>query len=144
MSFQNDLSCELRPLDFEQLTSRCLGHLELAERLLASFERRFPDDLSQIEASLQAGDLDRLVRLAHQLKGATGNVSATALHAVMQRLEETGRNRQVDALPAHLDEARQAWDRFKEYKTSLSWSPSSKARTPAQCPQKEENSPCAY
>src|SRR5205085_12588475 len=79
------------PLNFDQLVMRCMGRLELAQRLLASFERRFPLELSQIEQSLETGDLPTFVRQAHQLKGASANVSAPGLHAILKRIEEAGR-----------------------------------------------------
>src|SRR5687767_10019565 len=80
-----------QPLDFAQLVHRCMGRIELAERLLASFESRFPVDLSQVEQCVREGDATKLARLVHQLKGSAANVSAPELHAVMSRMEEAVR-----------------------------------------------------
>jgi HPt (histidine-containing phosphotransfer) domain-containing protein len=106
------------PLNFDQLVMRCMGRLELAQRLLTSFERRFPIELSQIEQCLETGDLPAFVRQTHQLKGASANVSAPALHAILKRIEEAGRVEQLEEVAAGLAELRGAWSEFQQYKAA--------------------------
>ena len=106
-----------KPLDREQLIRRCLGRIELAERLLASFDSRFPDELSQIEACLQKDDPVQLARLVHQLKGAAANVSAPELHARLANVELAVRAEQSDAACVCLEEVHQAWDRYREFRS---------------------------
>ena len=114
-----DVANENAPLNFDQLVVRCMGRLELAERLLASFERRFPhSEVSQIEQSLEAGDMQAFVRLTHQLKGASANVSAPMLHSILKRIEEAGRVEQLEAIAAGLAELRGAWSEFQQYKSA--------------------------
>jgi HPt (histidine-containing phosphotransfer) domain-containing protein len=100
------------PFDLQELVRRCMGRIELAERLLASFESRFPADLEKVEACLAEGDTAKLARLVHQLKGAAANISAPELHVVMSRMEEAVRAERRDEAAERLAEARQAWDRF--------------------------------
>lgn len=106
------------PLNFDQLVMRCMGRLELAQRLLASFERRFPIELSQIEQCLETGDLPAFVRQTHQLKGASANVSAPGLHAILKRIEDAGRVEQLDEIAAGLTDLRGAWNEFQLYKAA--------------------------
>lgn len=47
------------PLDLGRLLRRCMGRVELAERLLASFQR-MPIEVAQIQECLAASDLVRL------------------------------------------------------------------------------------
>jgi HPt (histidine-containing phosphotransfer) domain-containing protein len=135
------------PLNFDQLVMRCMGRLELAQRLLASFERRFPLELSQIEQSLETGDLPAFVRQAHQLKGASANVSAPGLHAILKRIEEAGRVEQLDRIAAGLAELRGAWNEFQQYKSNCVSEPTQPGQAcdvnsgPRQSP---ETPSCAY
>ena len=66
----DDDSCRPVPLDLAQLQRRCMGKIELVERLLASFERRFPLELVELGQALAEGNVARVGQLAHQLKGA--------------------------------------------------------------------------
>jgi HPt (histidine-containing phosphotransfer) domain-containing protein len=119
MPESNDPAAVDMPLDFAQLTRRCMGKIEFAERLLASFEERFPQGLSQIEQYLADGNTDDLARLTHQLKGAAANVSAPALQAIMTDLDDSARSGQLDVVVGRLPDVHRAWDRFKEVKSSL-------------------------
>ena len=113
-----DVTADDAPLNFDQLLMRCMGRIELAERLLASFERRFPLEVSQIEQCLETGDMQAFVRLTHQLKGASANVSAPALHSILKRIEEAGRVEQLEKIAAGLTDLRGAWDEFTQYKAT--------------------------
>jgi HPt (histidine-containing phosphotransfer) domain-containing protein len=107
------------PFDWEQLVRRCMGRIELAERLLNSFESRFPEDLSKIEEALLENDSAGLPRLVHQLKGAAANVSAPDLHSILARMEEAVRSAQRDIADECIDEIHVTWDRYVQSKSSV-------------------------
>ncbi len=107
------------PLDFEELKRRCMGRMEFAERLLQSFEKRFPAELQEIANSLELEDSSRLARLVHQLRGTTANICAPALTQIMQQIEELIETRRVTEIPRWLDLADRQWQRFLEYKRSI-------------------------
>lgn len=106
------------PVNLEQLVRRCMGRIELAERLLKSFETRFPDDLAKIEDCLLCDDANGLSRLVHQLKGAAANISAPELYAILARMEQAVRSEQPAVVHDCLQEIHQAWDRFQEFTSS--------------------------
>jgi HPt (histidine-containing phosphotransfer) domain-containing protein len=110
---------EQTALNFDELVRRCMGRIELAERLLASFDQRFPVEIAEIERCLLAGDAASAARLTHQLKGASGNVSAVGLHAVTSQIEQSVRLGNLDDAQARLVDARQAWSEFQSAKASL-------------------------
>jgi HPt (histidine-containing phosphotransfer) domain-containing protein len=115
----NTTDCRAKdPVDLEQLVRRCMGRIELAERLLKSFETRFPDDLSKIEDCLAQDDATGMSRLVHQLKGAAANISAPELYAILARMELAVRGQQSEVAHDCLEEVHQAWDRFQQF-TSL-------------------------
>jgi HPt (histidine-containing phosphotransfer) domain-containing protein len=106
------------PFDLPQLVRRCMGRIELAERLLASFESRFPEDLSKIEDGLAADDPEATSRLVHQMKGAAANVSATSLYDILSRLEQAVRHQQRETASHCLGEVQEAWNRYQQFKSS--------------------------
>jgi len=115
------------PLDRRQLINRCLGRIELAERLITSFQTRFPNEAGQIERCLAEGDEQNLVRLIHQLKGAAANVSAPALHALLTKMEQSAREGNRQAVVEAMSELYGAWEHLKRFLTSgESSSPASK------------------
>jgi ammonium transporter, Amt family len=101
-----------RPYDMEQLVRRCMGKIELAERLLKSFESRFPEDLSKIEESLRGCDSPTASRMVHQLKGAAANVSAPDLYKMLAQLEEVVRGGQYEEAADCVEEIQQKWIRY--------------------------------
>ena len=78
-------------LDYNSLFKRCLGNHELALRLVGKLHRRLETDLAEIESALHRGDVERLGQLAHRLKGAAGNLSATSLYEAAGKLERIAR-----------------------------------------------------
>lgn len=109
---------EPAPLDLEQLQQRCLGRMDLVERLLASFERRFPLELVEMENCLATNDIPRLVQLSHQLKGASANIAAPRLHVLMQQMEEAARAGESGAAADLLARLQGEWEQFMEYRGS--------------------------
>jgi HPt (histidine-containing phosphotransfer) domain-containing protein len=106
------------PLDLAQLLHRCMGNLALAERLLASFEKRLTNDVSAISKSMAEQNSAALVRTAHQLKGASANMSAPGLQRAAAAIEDLGRQNRLGELAAELEQLRHECQRFITYKES--------------------------
>jgi HPt (histidine-containing phosphotransfer) domain-containing protein len=104
------------PLDYGQLVRRCMGKVELVERLLASFEERVPKELSQIHDALAMADVPRLSRLAHQFKGTTANISAPEMQAIAACMDKAAREGRTSDVGAHLTDVEQAWRRFQDFR----------------------------
>ena len=100
------------PLCLDELVQRCLGRIELVERVLAKFQQRFGVELELLERELRADNVDEVARVAHRLKGTSANVGAPGLLAVAADIEEQARGRQVAQIPASLEQLRREWDRF--------------------------------
>ncbi|HEY2146586.1 MAG TPA: Hpt domain-containing protein [Pirellulales bacterium] len=110
---------ELTPLNRKELERRCMGRIEFAERLLASFEQRFPIESTEIAESYERADVARLARLVHQLKGSTANIGAVALNRLLQRIEQLVQSGNLADLPEWLDRLNLEWQRFQAFKRSL-------------------------
>jgi HPt (histidine-containing phosphotransfer) domain-containing protein len=66
---------------------------EMARLFLADYPRR----VEEIKESIRRGNATALERAAHALKGSVGNFAAKEASAMAQRLEDLGRNGQLDA-----------------------------------------------
>lgn len=67
-----------------------------------AFLDRMTVDLADIDAASRRGDLDRLCRAAHQMKGAAGNLGLDELVACLQGLETSARNGNRDVIARDL------------------------------------------
>jgi HPt (histidine-containing phosphotransfer) domain-containing protein len=105
------------PFELDDLTQRCLGSLALVERLLASFEQRFPVEIRDIARCVEAGDVPGLVRSAHQLKGAAANMSAPTLRSILERVEHAARAETLTPIAGYLADLEVEWERFCRYRS---------------------------
>lgn len=98
-------------LDWESLSNRCLGRLDLVERALARFQEGLGDDLTQLEQAIGASDEQEWARLAHRIKGTSLTVSATRLSRCALELErKTGTD--SAEVEQSLNEIREECDRL--------------------------------
>jgi two-component system, sensor histidine kinase and response regulator len=74
----------LDSLDTVDGLSRCMGKLDLYQRLLKGFAKTQHDFATQFAA---APDREAAIRVAHTLTGLAGNIGATRLHQAVSQLE---------------------------------------------------------
>lgn len=84
-------------INSEELLERCMGMHSIMESVLAQFQELGEEMLAEIEKQLDAGCWEEAARAAHSLKGASGSISATALHAVAAEMESHARNADDEA-----------------------------------------------
>jgi PAS domain S-box-containing protein len=78
-------------VDVAHLTHRCGGDREFVDSLLTTFVDSARERVAQLASSIATGTGTDVVQLAHGLKGAAGNVSATELASVVGELETAAR-----------------------------------------------------
>ena len=91
------------PIDAKSLLWRCRGKASLAERLLTQFDQQLSDQLEQLRESLEHRDHKVLSELAHLVKGAAANMSATPVSDAAKELERLGAAADHDAAKASLE-----------------------------------------
>ena len=99
-------------LDVEDLLARCLGNIEFAERVLAKYQERCGLDLAEMAEAMAAGDTDKVGNLAHRLKGASANVSATGMKTLAAKMEHAVHRDSTEEILADLEDLKCEWDRF--------------------------------
>jgi HPt (histidine-containing phosphotransfer) domain-containing protein len=102
-------------LDFEALKARCLGSMELVERVLSKFTGQLDQDLDELESAIAVGDSTLAAQLAHRIKGIAASVSARSLFDNASTAEEAALASNVAGVRDHLNRMRN--DRSKLTRT---------------------------
>lgn len=74
-------------LDYEMFVARLMGDRPLAREILTEFTANLPLQMEQMAAAVHQEDFSEVQRLAHQMKGAAGNVCANTLCRIVSALE---------------------------------------------------------
>ncbi len=99
-------------IDLEALEGRCLGNVQLVERVLGMFTVQLEAELETLEKAVEAHDTETFRAVAHRLKGMSANVEAWPLHRCAKEAEELALSRDIDDLAEQLE-------RFHEIRQQL-------------------------
>jgi len=89
-------------LDLEELKARCLGNMDLVERVLAKFAGQLDRDLIELETAIASGDATQAAQLAHRIKGIAASVAARSLFHDASHAEEHALENELGELPGYL------------------------------------------
>ncbi len=84
---QDKLLCELPGISVASGLGRVGGNRQLYAKLLCKFKDGYETAVEKINAALQAGDAETAVRLAHTVKGVSGNLGGESLYRAAAELE---------------------------------------------------------
>ncbi len=79
---------------------------------MENFLTKLPDKLDAIAAAIAVGDVDEVEQLAHWLRGTGGTMGFDCLTGPAQRLEESARDLEQDALHEQLQSIRNLADQM--------------------------------
>jgi HPt (histidine-containing phosphotransfer) domain-containing protein len=105
------LEAEPSVMDYEALKARCLGNLNLVERILSKFATQLDADVDALETAYKAGDAESFALVAHRIKGMSANVEARSLYEIAAAAERAARNNSID-LPLQIERIQQERDRL--------------------------------
>ena len=77
--------------DREDLTKRCMGNQAMSDKLTEKFLLQTAEDIAAAGEAMKTLDLDRLMQVAHRIKGASGNLSMARMRRASARLEDVAR-----------------------------------------------------
>jgi HPt (histidine-containing phosphotransfer) domain-containing protein len=83
-----------------------MGNAKLADNVLARFQTQVAGELVKLKETLAAGDIQRLTRIAHAVKGTAANVSAEPVRYLADELERLGREGNLQAAEQKLEDLR--------------------------------------
>jgi Amt family ammonium transporter len=108
-------------IDYDELLARCLGNIEFVDRILTKFQRRFGEQLEELEDAVARDDAARVVHVAHRLKGESACVAATRLRDCVSEVEILGRTDRLGDLPPCLEQLREEWAAVAESLSARNW-----------------------
>ena len=99
-------------INVPELLARCLGNVEIAERVLNKFSDRFGSDLCDLQRGLTGPNLELISQAAHRIKGSSANVSAHRLCDLATEIEQLARLEQTEEISRYVEELHREWERF--------------------------------
>ncbi|HKX46101.1 MAG TPA: Hpt domain-containing protein, partial [Planctomycetota bacterium] len=87
---------------------------ELFQELVELFLREAPPRLAELRRALDAGDAERLERVAHSLKSSSGNLGARQLAECCVAIERLGRVGDVEAARSLVERTAVEYERARE------------------------------
>jgi HPt (histidine-containing phosphotransfer) domain-containing protein len=85
-----------RVLDLNTTLDNLGGDPELLEEILGFFMEMAPEQLDDLQAAVEAGDVAAVDLQAHSMKGGAGNVGAVRLAAAAKELEMMAKGGSLD------------------------------------------------
>ncbi|HEC17110.1 MAG TPA: hybrid sensor histidine kinase/response regulator [Sedimenticola sp.] len=93
--------------DHAAVRERLLGDEELICTVAGAFLSDLPGQIEQLRSVVAAGDMPRIIALAHKIKGASANVGGMALSTVARMMEQAGKAGELEAVRRGLPELEQ-------------------------------------
>ncbi|MBI5352591.1 MAG: PAS domain S-box protein [Chloroflexi bacterium] len=112
---QAESSAENLPADLESALHRFDGDRAFMMEMCQEFKDHLPDRVTELRSALQAGEMEKLGRHAHNLKGLSLNFNASTLSALAQKLEICGKEQNIKDAPELVDRLANEVIRVQEY-----------------------------
>ncbi|MBF0426514.1 MAG: PAS domain S-box protein [Magnetococcales bacterium] len=90
-------------IDLDEVLERLEGDQPLLRRLLAGFTSRYVGLDADIQSVLEQRDVDGIRRLAHGIKGSSGNIAAGRIATLAAEIEEAARGNDLSRCIAGLE-----------------------------------------
>ena len=99
-------------MDVEQALARCCGNMRVLSLVLDEFERQAGRAVDEIQRALAEGTVKEVARVAHGIKGAAANISASGAAESARRLEQLAKQGASSGLDAALGQLRTELNRL--------------------------------
>jgi len=101
---QADSSPEKLPVDLESALFRFDGDRAFMMEMCQEFKDHLPERVTEFNAALHAGEIDKLGRLAHNLKGLSMNFNAGPLSSLAAKLEVCCKEKNLTDAPGLVEQ----------------------------------------
>lgn len=89
-------------MNFKQLGAELGLEEDEYKELVELFVETGSADFQQLQSALAAADFDQIIRSAHTIKGAAGNLGLMDIHHLAQRIEQLAEGREPQQMQANL------------------------------------------
>ena len=97
----------------DELLARCVGRVDLVQRVLSSFLTQLEADIPQLMEDIRTGIADDVRKTAHRIKGASANVSAVEIRRNVATVELLAETNRLDEVEPELAKLQSDWNSFK-------------------------------
>ncbi len=101
--------------DRKALLERLMNDEELLQLILEDFLEEAQGQLEQLRLLVESWDLEEARKVAHTLKGASGNVGAMIMRERASKLEEAIKREERGEAQGALKDLEEAWEEFLDY-----------------------------
>ena len=101
-------------IDLPDVLERVQDDKELLLELLDIFQEDFVGKRKALTQALQEKDAQKIKELAHSIKGASGNISAKAMHANCLKIEQMARENNLTQIESLLLDLNGQFEALKE------------------------------
>ena len=96
----------------EELLARCVGRLDLVQRVLEAYVTQMEEDIPQLLSELEAGNSSDVARIAHRIKGASANVAVDNLRSDAEEIERLVNEVQLQQASSRAIQLKQDWSEY--------------------------------
>ena len=100
--------------DYAAMSERLMNDKELIAIIAETFLTDMPVQIEQLKTFVKDGDVVQATAQAHKIKGAASNVGGLALSALAFKMEQAGKNGNMDVIRQNLTELEQSLQAIKQ------------------------------
>ncbi len=93
---------------------KCAEDKEMMVEVINIFLSDMPVQIGKLLSFIRDRNMEEVRRVAHAIKGASGNVSANSLHAIATELEIAGKENNAEIAFELADRLQEEWDRLRQ------------------------------
>ncbi|MGD9128583.1 MAG: Hpt domain-containing protein [Planctomycetia bacterium] len=97
-------------LNIKELRNRCMGNIQLVERVLKKFQQQIPEQLAELERAQELNDTELISRILHCVKGTAASVSANSLVSAVTEIEDLICAGHMAGVPVRIEQLRNEWE----------------------------------
>ena len=106
---------EQQPIDVETALDQLGGDRELLDDVVRIFVDTVPDLLTELRSACSSSDAKQGQASAHGIKGAASNICAEPIRGLAQRIEEMGKQDELEHLDSALVQLQDHMDRLRAF-----------------------------
>jgi HPt (histidine-containing phosphotransfer) domain-containing protein len=113
-SHPKEVDTEYPIWDKQAALARVMNKDIILEKLINSFLDEMPERIETLKSLSDLSDLETVTRLAHTIKGVSGNMSGIRLHKLAEQVEKHGKSGDKTSINQLLPELFSAYDDLKD------------------------------
>ena len=121
MSQLNKTDNSARVVDLQQALANMEGDVELLQEIVEVFLEVAPEQLDELTAGIEAGEVGSVGTLAHGMKGGAANIGADAFVAAAHELEQLARDGSLSGAQELLENLRDEFMTLRDVLEGVDW-----------------------